>query len=105
MRVRAHNSPCPRKSARLEWRSSRQGDRAMATSTPMMTATHEVFNQPPPLADYNLFTSDRALMAAVHREAASWSELALTQLGAKLGARETIEAGFAANANPPVLRA
>jgi len=77
----------------------------MATSTPSLAATHEVFNQPPPLVDYNLFTSDRALTAAVYREAASWSEPALNQLGAKLGARETIEAGFAANANPPALRA
>jgi len=77
----------------------------MATTTPLPAATHEVFNQPPPLVDYNLFSSDRVLMAAVHREAALWSEPALIQLGAKLGARETIEAGFAANANPPVLRA
>jgi putative acyl-CoA dehydrogenase len=29
--------------------------------------THEVFNQPPPLIDYNLFTSDRALQEGVAR--------------------------------------
>ena len=31
-------------------------------------ATHEVFNQTPPLEDVNLFTTDRALMEAVERE-------------------------------------
>ncbi|MEO6913770.1 MAG: hypothetical protein ABI182_07115, partial [Candidatus Baltobacteraceae bacterium] len=34
-------------------------------------ATHEVNNQPPPLENYNLFASDRALQEAVQREGAS----------------------------------
>ena len=33
-------------------------------------ATHAVFNQPPPLADYNIASSDRALMETLHREGA-----------------------------------
>ena len=75
----------------------------MARSSEPLLATHEVFNQPPPLVDYNLFSSDRALAEAVAREGAEWATVALTGLGSKLGARETIDAGFAANANPPRL--
>ena len=77
----------------------------MPQSTPSLAATHEVFNQPPPLADYNLFTSDRALQEAVRREGADWAVNELTDLGARLGRQETIECGVAANTNPPVLRA
>lgn len=68
-------------------------------------ATHEVLNQPPPLSDYNLFASDRALTEAVRREGAGWAAAELDALGARLGSAETIEWGFQANANPPVLRA
>jgi len=75
----------------------------MARQTQLLTATHEVFNQPPPLLDYNLFSSDKALAEAAQREGAGWAAERLTQLGARLGERETIEAGFAANANPPRL--
>ena len=75
----------------------------MARQTPVLTDTHEVFNQPPPLADYNLFTTDRTLAEATEREGAGWAMAELTRLGATLGAREMIEAGFAANANPPRL--
>ena len=32
------------------------------------TGTHEVFNQTPPLTDYNLYGSDVALQEAVQRE-------------------------------------
>ncbi|HEX3499927.1 MAG TPA: isovaleryl-CoA dehydrogenase [Stellaceae bacterium] len=68
-------------------------------------ATHEVLNQPPPLIDYNLFASDRALEAAIHREGAGWAARELGELGARLGSAETIDWGFQANGNPPVLRA
>ena len=37
-------------------------------------ATHEVFNQPPPLENYNLFAADTALVEAVRREGADWAE-------------------------------
>ncbi|MGE5202610.1 MAG: isovaleryl-CoA dehydrogenase [Acidobacteriota bacterium] len=77
----------------------------MPQSTPSLAATHEVFNQPPPLADYNLLASDRALQEAVRREGADWAVTELSDLGARLGRQETIECGFAANTNPPVLRA
>jgi putative acyl-CoA dehydrogenase len=68
-------------------------------------ATHEVLNQPPPLVDYNLFASDRALGTAVSREGAAWAARELGELGARLGSAETIEWGFQANRHAPVLHA
>jgi putative acyl-CoA dehydrogenase len=66
--------------------------------------THEVTNQTPPLTDYNLFDSDRALHEAVTREGAEWALPSLTEFGRQLGSTETIELGRLANAYPPVLR-
>jgi hypothetical protein len=48
-------------------------------------ATHEVANQPPPLVDWNLLTTDRALVEALHREGAGWAEGELAALGGRLG--------------------
>jgi putative acyl-CoA dehydrogenase len=45
--------------------------------------THEVFNQPPPLVDYDI-AQDAALLAAVEREGAAWAIDDLHRLG-KLG--------------------
>src|ERR1700746_159307 len=64
-----------------------------------------VTHQPPPLEPYNLLQTDRALGAALMREKAGWAVDELTALGKTLGAQETIKLGFAANTNPPVLRA
>ena len=66
--------------------------------------SHEVLNQAPPLVDYNLFSSDRALRSAVAREGAGWACAALEQFGQKMGSAEVIEWGALANENPPVLR-
>lgn len=65
----------------------------------------EVFNQPPPLADYNLFLSDTPLMEAVVGEGAAWSLDDLTAYGERLGAAETLEIGRIANREPPRLEA
>ncbi len=65
--------------------------------------THEVFNQPPPLIDYNLMTSDRALREAIPREGAAWAQEELVRFGQLLGSSDTIEWGFQANRNPPKL--
>jgi len=67
--------------------------------------THEVTNQPSPLADYNLFTSDRALTEAVIREGTSESIERATAFGAALGSSEALELGETANHHPPELRA
>jgi putative acyl-CoA dehydrogenase len=66
--------------------------------------THEVLNQPPPLAGYNLYDADPVLAEALHREGAGWAEERVRTLGALAGARESVALGEQADANPPVLR-
>ncbi|MDN5939007.1 MAG: acyl-CoA dehydrogenase family protein, partial [Salinisphaera sp.] len=73
-----------------------------ATQTPPQP-THEVTNQPPPLAGYNAYASDTALCDAVRREGCDWGEERLQAFGAIAGG-ELLELGFAANENPPVAR-
>jgi putative acyl-CoA dehydrogenase len=67
------------------------------------SATHSIFNQTPPLGDYNLFTSDTALQEAVNREGAGWAEMDLVQAGASLGSAENYEHARLANRHSPVL--
>ncbi len=64
---------------------------------------HEVLNQPPPLAGYNLFTTDRVLHASVAREGAAWACPQLQKYGETIGSPEAIAWGALANENPPVL--
>ncbi|WP_374299430.1 isovaleryl-CoA dehydrogenase [Ferrovibrio sp.] len=66
--------------------------------------THEVLNQPPALENYNLFTSDRALMEAAERDGAAWAKDRLTVYGSRLGDAETIEMGRLAHKFPPQLK-
>ncbi len=65
--------------------------------------THIVFNQPPPLEDYNLTATDRPLTEALDREGASWAAERVRAFGAMAGRRETIAWGFQANENRPLL--
>ena len=65
--------------------------------------THTVFNQTPPLTDYNLFASDVALQEAVQREGAAWAAPELSLAGAELGTCTQFEHGRLANRFPPVL--
>lgn len=69
----------------------------------MKPRTHEVVNQPPPLIDYNLFTTDRALVEGVKRESAAWSVPMLDNFGRAVGTEEAVRWGFQANEYPPVL--
>ncbi len=64
----------------------------------------DVANQPPPLENLNLLATDAVLREALHREHAGWAEAELAELGARLGAAETIAQGFDANRHPPILR-
>jgi putative acyl-CoA dehydrogenase len=66
--------------------------------------THDVFNQPPLLENYNLFSSDTALTEAVKREGAGWARDELNRYGELCGRAETIRLGFQANEYPPRLR-
>jgi putative acyl-CoA dehydrogenase len=67
-------------------------------------ATHEVFNQVPPLAGYNVFETDRALVEALRREGADWAEGEARELGEICGRPDMIVRGVQANENPPRLR-
>jgi putative acyl-CoA dehydrogenase len=66
--------------------------------------THEVLNQPPPLAGYDLFEADPVLGEALGREGAGWAAEQVRALGVLAGSPEAIAWGEAANATPPVLR-
>ncbi|TQN31889.1 putative acyl-CoA dehydrogenase [Haloactinospora alba] len=68
-----------------------------------MPPTHEVFNQPAPLEDYDVATED-ALLDGLHREGAGWAADELHELGRLAG---TARAGLwaeQANVNHPALR-
>jgi putative acyl-CoA dehydrogenase len=71
---------------------------------PRAEATHEVFNQPPPLEGYNVFESDRVLVEALRREGAEWAEDDARRLGEVCGRADVIGRGVMANENPPKLR-
>ena len=65
--------------------------------------THTVFNQPPPLINYNMFTQDIALVESVIREGAGWAQERLSEIGAFVGREDVIQWGFDANICEPVL--
>ena len=65
--------------------------------------THDVTNQVPPLADYNLFASDVALVAALERDGAAWHREALLRHGAALSTPETLALAELANRHTPEL--
>ncbi len=75
----------------------------IAAAPPEHRRTHEVRNQPPPLAGYDAYASDTVLREAVAREGASWAEERLHALGRLSGSEEAIAWGFEANEHPPVL--
>ena len=64
----------------------------------------EVFNQPPPLEDYNLFAHDAPLREALRREGGAWAEERVSEFGALMGSSETLRLGESANRHPPTLR-
>ncbi len=77
---------------------------AAEVETPTDFATHEVFNQPPPLEDVNLFTGDRALTETVEREGGGDAAASLTAFGKIVGSAEVLDLGRQANAYLPVLK-
>jgi putative acyl-CoA dehydrogenase len=72
-------------------------------STRYWAETHEVENQPPPLEDYNAFTTDAALQQQVMAHYGEWALPDLVKLGALTGSSEVIEWGFQANEHKPQL--
>ncbi|HEY4441342.1 MAG TPA: isovaleryl-CoA dehydrogenase [Candidatus Elarobacter sp.] len=67
-------------------------------------ATHEVTNQPPPLAGYDVAAQDLALLEGVRREGAGWDVAELHVLGKRAGSAEAIAWGVDANRFTPELR-
>jgi putative acyl-CoA dehydrogenase len=63
----------------------------------------DMINQPPPLQDYNLFSTDRALVDAVLREGGKRGETKLQTFGERCGSAELLHAGDLANRYPPEL--
>jgi putative acyl-CoA dehydrogenase len=74
---------------------------------PARFSTHDVFNQPAPLENYNLFLGNGALDAALAfnlpRERLEPARARLAALGAELGTRESFWKGAAANQHVPRL--
>ena len=76
----------------------------MAVAWRQSPDTHEVLNQAPPLAPYNVFDADPALAEAVAREGGAWGEDRLRDTGALAGTPEAIEHSERAERNEPRLR-
>ncbi len=68
-----------------------------------MDITHEVFNQPEPLAGYNLFETNRPLRDALKFNAPQQDTAELSQLGATLGSAEMQAHARLANIHTPEL--
>jgi putative acyl-CoA dehydrogenase len=69
-----------------------------------MSPQFETDNHPQDLVDYDLFSTNPALVDAVAREGGSTPPVRLAQLGKKLGTRALFAQADAANRNPPALR-
>ena len=65
--------------------------------------THEVFNQPRPLVDYNLFTSNQGLRAALAFNAPTLDTASLNHLGVQLGSAAMQTQARLANIHTPQL--
>src|SRR5436190_8567020 len=68
------------------------------------SATHEVFNQSPPLVDVDLFATDRPLLEAVAANGGAAAERELSEFGRHWGSAAMAERGRVANENTPKLR-
>ncbi len=68
-----------------------------------MPSTHEVFNQPPDLVDYDLAGADPVLIEAMGREGGGWASEKVQSYGRKMATQEMIALGFKANENKPEL--
>ena len=60
-------------------------DASAGAHDPFGYATHEVLNQPPPLADYDAYATDPTLKAIVRAYDAQWAEERLAECGRTVG--------------------
>ncbi|WP_102798979.1 acyl-CoA dehydrogenase family protein [Bowmanella denitrificans] len=62
--------------------------------------THQVFNQPEPLQDYNAYQADEVLQYWVQQFGGHWGDSKLASFGHQIG-HELLQAGFQANKHLP----
>ena len=67
-------------------------------------ATHEVLNQPPPLADYDAYATDRTLRGIVRAFGVEWAEPRLSETGRTVGSVHVQLLARQANRHTPELR-
>jgi putative acyl-CoA dehydrogenase len=76
----------------------------MTLLDPLGYATHEVFNQPPPLADYDAYSTDPVLRSVLATYGADWVEPQLVEAGRTVGSAHVQELARLANRHGPELR-
>jgi putative acyl-CoA dehydrogenase len=76
----------------------------MSVSSAPGHSTHAVFNQPPPLAPYNVFEADVALREAIEREGGGWGVDRLRDAGELAGSPAAIAHSERSERNEPILR-
>lgn len=67
-------------------------------------STHKVFNQPPPLQEYDLLAAEPVLAEALERLGAAGMVEQVRDFGKRMASAEVYEWGFLANGNPPTLQ-
>ncbi len=66
--------------------------------------THEVLNQPQPLVDFNLFSTDKVLVEGLERHGAAWAFERAREFGRRMGSSEVLQWADQANRFPPILK-
>ena len=72
-------------------------------NSPVSWATHEVTNQPPPLAGFNAYSDDPILIEAVRRADAGWIEDRARDMGELAGSEHVQNLAYRANRHTPEL--
>ena len=76
----------------------------MSSLDPHAYATHEVFNQPPALADYDAYAADPVLQSVIGTFGAEWAAPKLHEAGRAVGSAHVQELARQANRHLPELR-
>jgi putative acyl-CoA dehydrogenase len=76
----------------------------MASASTRAGVTHEVTNQPPPLAGHNAFDADPALREALSREGGEWGLDRVRDFGGVVVSEEALAHAKRAQRNIPILR-
>src|ERR1700733_15831283 len=84
--------------------NSAPGARPAAVDETFGYATHEVLNQPPALADYDVYGSAPLLQSVVRTFDAQWAEQKLHDAGRAVGSAQVQELARQANRHLPELR-